>query len=132
MIAQNNQLESNTQRAPRYAYLSGFLLMVTMLFATAPNGFQYDLSTDTDALLEGNWLTRGQWGPVYLIAAYLVWRHRTAALQFIRQRNPFRLGLISLMLLSALWSPLPEVTIRRGGLMVAALLIGFSVHLAGW
>jgi len=130
----NASLSASSRKAGRshYYYLSGLLVLCSIVFATVPSGFQYDLTADSDTLLEGNWLTRVQWAPIYLLALYLAWRHRSVCISFLRQINPFLIALILLMSISAIWSPLPEVTLRRGLPFVFVLMLGLGVHLSGW
>lgn len=119
-------------RTRLYALLSALLFVLTVVFTTVPSGFQYDLTDATEDMLSGSWIRRFQWMPLFLFAAYLLWRHRSLALAFIRQVNPFLLALFLLMPLSMLWSPVPGVTLRRSAVMIGITLIGLSVHLVGW
>jgi O-antigen ligase len=119
-------------RTRLYALLSALLFVLTVVFTTVPSGFQYDLSDATEDMLSGSWIRRFQWMPLFLLAAYLLWRHRGVAWAFVRQVNPFLLALFLLMPLSMLWSPVPGVTLRRSVVLIGIALIGLSVHVSGW
>lgn len=126
------QRTSALSRTRVYALISALLFLLTVVFTTVPSGFQYDLTGATEEMLSGSWVRRFQWMPLFLLAAYLLWRHRGTALAFVRQVNPFLLALYLLMPLSMLWSPVPGVTLRRSVVMIGIALIGLSVHLVGW
>ena len=118
--------------AELYPATSALLLAVTLLFATVPSGFVYDLTGSTQDIVEGSWLNRLQWVPLFLVAAFLLWRVRTTALAFVREINPFLLAFIGLIFISALWSPVPGITLRRAIPMLGGIMIAASLHLTGW
>lgn len=128
-------MNSNTERSGwrLEAILSSLLFLFTMLFVTAPTGFNYDLTGPSEVLLTGSWINRLQWIPIYLAAALLVWRYRGPSIRFMAEGvNPFLIALLVFALLSIFWSPVPGVTLRRGISLAGLLVVAVSFHMACW
>lgn len=116
----------------RLALLATGVIFVALCFSILPDGLVWNNdSTDIDAV-GGSTLRRLQWMPLFLLAAYIVWRRRVVTLALLPGINPFLLVFIAYATLSVLWSPYPGVTVRKLVLLYGLVLIGLTPLVAGW
>lgn len=87
-------------------------------------------NTEADAsYAEGSILMQLMFGPAFLLAAWLVWRHSAWAAQIVRRVNPFLLLIVLWAAATVLWSPYPAVTVKRSIQLVGLMLVGITLTL---
>lgn len=119
-------------RADLPAFIAAFVMLVALCFAVFPDGFQWNVyGMEVDAV-GGSTVRRLQWLPLFLLAAYVVWRRRALAWALARDINPLLIALVAYATLTVLWSPVPGVTMRKLAVLYGLFLIGISFHVAGW
>ena len=103
------------------------LLVAMVLFAVLPSGFSWKDADDGSAVIEGSLEVKLQWGSLFALSAYVVYRHLPIALANLRAVNPFLLLMLAYVVASAIWSPAEGVTVKKavqvGGLILFALAV---------
>ncbi len=109
--------------------LINLLIVLCMVVALVPTTLAYlditlRLSTD---LSEGSMIRQLQLSSIFLIAAFIAYRHLPVALPVLKALNPFLLLVVIYCAASIVWSPYPVVTLKRvitlGGLVLAGLCV---------
>ena len=80
--------------------------------------------SSSTSLTEGSPLFRLVYSSTFLLAGLLCWRYGRWTLQIWLRSNLFLFALALWALLSVLWSPLPEVTLKRTIQLVGLVLVG--------
>jgi len=78
---------------------------------------------------EGSIWLQAVFGPLFLLAAIQAWHHGRWTFRVLRTANPFLLAVIAWAALTVLWSPYPEVTVKRSIQQMGLVLIGLSLTL---
>lgn len=103
------------------------LLIAMVLFAVLPSGFSWKEADDGATVIEGSLEVKLQWGSLFALSAYVVYRHLPIALANLRAVNPFLLLMLAYATASAIWSPAEGVTVKKavqvGGLILFALAV---------
>ncbi|MEJ2894506.1 O-antigen ligase family protein [Bordetella avium] len=105
------------------------LVGLSLVFAIVPDNFSLG-TVGIDAnhtIMQGSGLRQIQYGSLFLWAAFLAWRHLSVTLSTLRAANPFLLLVVAYCLMTALWSPYPDITIKRSIIMIGLVLIGVAV-----
>lgn len=114
------------------ARITALTAFIALCFSILPDGLVWDRDpTDVDGV-GGSLVRRLQWLPLFLVAAYVVWRYRDQAWRLIPHANPFLLALILYATCSLLWAAYPAATVRKLVLLYGLVLIGTSIVVAGW
>lgn len=75
----------------------------------------------------GSSLRQVEFGSIFMVCAWLVWRHPRDAVMRLSTLNPFLFALLLYCLATALWSPFPVLTLKRGGMFAGIMLTGFAL-----
>lgn len=114
------------------------MMMATITFGIVPEGFDWSVNLQNyqgsggSGALGGSLARRLQWMPLILLAAYIIWVRRGIAFLLLPSINPFLLLFIAWCWVTMLWSPLPEVTLRKCVLLTGVFLIAFAYQVASW
>jgi exopolysaccharide production protein ExoQ len=103
------------------------LLVSAVLFSVLPPGFTWTDGEDSSVIAEGSLAMKLQWASLFMLSAYVTYRHLQLMLANLRSINPFLLIMLAYALLSTVWSAADAVTIKKaiqfGGLILFALAI---------
>lgn len=106
------------------------LLVCAALFSILPPGFPWHEAEETLVTADGSMTMKLQWASIFLLSAYLAYRHLSVTLANLKSVNRFLLLMLVYALLSALWSPADSVTVKKaiqfGGLILFALAVQTS------
>lgn len=103
----------------------GYVIVTLLLFAQA--FFPFFQAGQMDSVADGNALLQTIWKIIYGIAAVLIFVHRKRVMAVLA-RDKLSLVLLLMIVLSALWSAAPEITVRRSVAFVGTNL--FAIYLA--
>lgn len=113
--------------APWESRLIAYLLFSAVLFALLPSGFSWEEAGENAGVVEGSLAVKLQWGSVFAISAWVVYRHFAQALVNLRAANPFLLAMCVYCVASTVWSPELSVTLKKaiqfGGLILLSLAV---------
>ena len=105
------------------------MIVLFVVFSLLPYGISWDYTGSSALTMEGSLTTKLQWGGLFLLATFLLYRHLPEVLQDIRAMNPFLAFVLLWCLASTLWSPLPSTTFKRAIQLYGLVMIGFSIQL---
>jgi exopolysaccharide production protein ExoQ len=103
------------------------LLVAAVVFSVLPPGFTWTDGEDSSLIAEGSLAMKIQWASLFLLSAYVVYRHLARTLGNFRSINLFLLAMLAYAFLSTIWSPADSVTVKKaiqfGGLILFALAV---------
>ncbi|MFZ6640331.1 O-antigen ligase family protein [Undibacterium sp. TC4M20W] len=106
------------------------MIVLFVVFSLLPYGISWDYTGSSALTMEGSLTTKLQWGGLFLLATFILYRHLPEALQDVRAMNPFLAFVLIWCLASSIWSPLPATTFKRAIQLYGLVMIGFSIQLA--
>lgn len=124
-------LDSTSARYPEVkpweANLVVGLLFAVVLFALLPPGFSWEDREEGAVQSGGSLGYQLQWGSVFLVSGFVVWRHRALAWSNFRALNPFLIVMLIYCAIGLLWTPEFTVTLKRTiqffGLIIFSLAV---------
>ena len=105
------------------------MIILFVVFSLLPYGISWDYTGSSALTMEGSLTTKLQWGGLFLLASFILYRHLPEALQDIRAMNPFLAIVLVWCLASSIWSPLPSTTFKRAIQLYGLVMIGFSIQM---
>lgn len=103
------------------------MVAASLAFSLLPSDFSWDNYGMTEVSLEGSRLLQVQWGSLFALSGWLLWRRSNTIWPRIKELNPFLIALIIYCTLSAIWSPLPITTLKKviqfGGMTALAIVV---------
>jgi len=104
------------------------LVALSFIFCFLPASFNWTADESADASLsQGSIVTQLEFGSIFLMGAWLAWRHPEWTLLRLRSANVFLLVFVGYALLSVLWSAYPVVTLKRAIQLVGFFLVGVAI-----
>lgn len=105
------------------------LVGLSLLFAIVPDTLSVNaVGPEANHTIEqGSMLRQVQYGSLFLGALFVLWHHVRPALMNLRASNLFLMLLVLYCLVSATWSPYPDITIKRTIIFAGLVLIGLTV-----
>ncbi|MFC4279119.1 O-antigen ligase family protein [Achromobacter aloeverae] len=116
-------------QGPGVRWTIWLLVAVSMAFPVLPDTFTMNAMGPelTHSVVEGSLKRQIVFGSLFLGAALLAWRCRGSVLRNLRGMNIFLPLVVLYCLVSAAWSPYPEVTMKRTFIVMVLFLIGVAV-----
>ncbi|RKP53598.1 O-antigen ligase family protein [Pararobbsia silviterrae] len=123
------QLAREALQARRRRWLMNGVIGLCFVGALVPDTLSMsDIGPAASHTITGGSTVRQlEFGPIFAICAWLIWRHPRDSIQRLRGIN---LGLVALMiycLVTALWSPYPVLTVKRAAMFAGIMLTGFAL-----
>ncbi len=112
--------------------LSGWMLLITIIFAAIPAGFNWQPVGLSDGETTNQLLRRVQWLPVWGLAGWMILRRRALIVPLLLRTNPFLLGFCLWAAASLTWADVPGGTINRLVQLVGSLMIAVAFCVASW
>ena len=116
-----NQMETNIIK---------LMIVLFVIFSLLPYGISWDYTGSSALTMEGSLTTKLQWGGLFILATFILYRHLPETLKDIRAMNPFLAIVLIWCLASSLWSPLSATTFKRAIQLYGIVMIGLSIQLA--
>ncbi|MBI1773527.1 MAG: O-antigen ligase family protein [Burkholderiales bacterium] len=123
-------LPSNTSLNLLETRIVKLMIILFVVFSLLPYGISWDYTGSSALTMEGSLTTKLQWGSLFLLASFVLYRHLAEAVQDLRVMNPFLVMVLIWCLASCIWSPLPTTTIKRAIQLYGLVMIGLSIQLA--
>lgn len=123
-------LPGNTSLSLLETRIVRLMIILFVVFSLMPYGISWDYSGSSALTMEGSMTTKLQWGSLFLLASFVLYRHLAEALLDLRAMNPFLMLVLIWCLASCIWSPLPATTIKRAIQLYGLIMIGLSIQLA--
>lgn len=106
------------------------LLSLSVLFTLVPPGFNpFTGSADGHDFMQGSFAMQAQWGSLFALAAFLVWKHRHWAMFVLKATNPFLILILLYCALSIVWSEVPISTLKKVVQFVGVILIAVAIQI---
>lgn len=103
------------------------LIILSTLFSSLPPELNWNHSARAD-LSEGSLIFKLQWTSLFLAAALVCYVNRSSAWAIFLKINPILIIIIIYCLASALWSPYPNVTLKRVIQLLGVVIIGIALQ----
>ncbi len=112
--------------------LSGGLVLVTVVFAAIPAGFNWQPVGLSDGESTNQLLRRVQWLPVWALAGWMMLRRRALLVPLLIKVNPFLVGFCLWAAASLSWAEVPSGTVNRLAQLVGSIMICVAFCVASW
>jgi exopolysaccharide production protein ExoQ len=121
--------EDAARRAKRERWLLWLLIGLSFVCSLVPDTLSMSAvgPAADHTITGGSALRQVEFGSIYVVCAWLVWRHPQDAWVRVRALNPFLFALLLYCCTTALWSPFPALTLKRGAMFAGMMLIGFAL-----
>ncbi|MFZ6655991.1 O-antigen ligase family protein [Undibacterium sp. TJN19] len=106
------------------------MIVLFVIFSLLPYGISWDYTGSSALTMEGSLTTKLQWGGLFILATFILYRHLPETLKDIRAMNPFLAIVLIWCLASSLWSPLSATTFKRAIQLYGIVMIGLSIQMA--
>jgi len=112
--------------------LSAALVLVTVVFAAVPAGFNWQPVGLSDESSTNPLLRRVQWLPIWGLSAWMIWRRRGLLIPLLLHINPFLVGFCIWAAASVVWAEAASGTINRMVQLVGSIMICVACCVASW
>jgi O-antigen ligase len=109
---------------------TGALVVLSIVFSLVPTSFTMTEigPAATHEISGGSSIRQVQFGGLFMLAAFLCWRHASTSLRLLtRGLNPFMPLTLLYCGASTLWSAYPTISLKRTVLFLGLLLIGAAI-----
>lgn len=105
------------------------LVALSFCFSLLPPGLDFSRFEDAGevSLATGSLAMQVQFGSLYLLGAWMVWRHRGWSLMRLQGMNPLLLALLAYCAVTLLWSPYPVVTLKKVIQFAGFMIVGMAI-----
>ncbi|MCZ2498415.1 O-antigen ligase family protein [Xylophilus sp. Kf1] len=126
-VTQRAEPRGETVATPGEQWLARLLVVASFVFCFLPPDFRWTHDEADFDFTAGSLATQIEFGSIFLLGAWLAWRHPDWTVLRLRQTNLFLVVFIGWCLLSTLWSGYPVVSLKRASQLVGFFIVGLAI-----
>jgi exopolysaccharide production protein ExoQ len=118
---------ADTIASPAERWLVRLLVAASFVFSFLPSDFTWNYNEKDFDFTQGALATQLEFGSIFLLGAWLMWRHPQWSLLRLRRSNVFLLVFVAWCLVSAAWSDYPMVSLKRSSQLAGFFIVGLAI-----
>jgi len=112
---------------PAEQWLARLLVAASFIFCFLPADFSWTHNEADFDFTAGSLATQVEFGSIFLLGAWLAWRHPQWTLLRLRTTNLFLVVFVAWCLLSTTWSGYPVVSLKRASQLAGFFIVGLAI-----